>query len=321
MRCHVIEVIEGGTETSVQELPGRVGRLDAGLPPAGPLDPRSFAAANRLVGNPPIRTALEAQLGGPTLRFLVESVVAVTGAEVPLTINGSDAPLWTAIHVCAGDVLSVGFPRRGVRSYLAVAGGFDVPSQLGSRATSVVARCGGYEGRAIAEGDRLKIGRAAVDAIAYVGRSIEPAARTELDGRWEIEVVRGPFDDWLTAADEQQLLSFPWRLSAKSNRVGYRLEGPPFEFSACARDKPRANGDHPSNTIDYGCLPGCMLICGQTPVILMNDAPSLTGYFAPFTVARVALWKLAQACPGAELRFTEISHDDAIARYRAERTW
>ncbi|MDP9344487.1 MAG: allophanate hydrolase, partial [Actinomycetota bacterium] len=189
-----IEVTKPGLATTVQDR-GREGYYHVGVPPSGALDQFSLVAANLLVGNPADAAALECAFMGPELRFTESTVVAATGAELELQLNGEAQPGWTSLAVAPGDVLTFGYIKRGARMCLAVAGGIDVPEVLGSRATYVLGGLGGHEGRALQAGDELAIGGARDEAV---GRSVPEDLRPELPNELEIRVVMGLYDHLLT---------------------------------------------------------------------------------------------------------------------------
>src|SRR5262249_21041757 len=151
---------DAGPLTTVQDL-GRPGHLRVGIPESGPLDREAFVLANRLVGNADGAAGLECTLTGPRVEFTDDRAVAVTGAEMPVTLNGAPAPRWEPFRVKAGDVLKLAFAKNGVRSYLAISGGIDTPPALGSRATYVRGQLGGLGGRALRKEDRLPLARSA----------------------------------------------------------------------------------------------------------------------------------------------------------------
>jgi allophanate hydrolase subunit 2 len=143
---HDVRVLEAGLLTTIQDL-GRFGHQRVGVPPSGPMDRAAFLVANRLVGNPDVAAGLECTIKGPRLEVRQAAVVAVTGAPMGFTVNGQEAPSWTAVGVRPGDVLGFQMASAGCRAYLAVAGGIDVPLALGSRATYLRGRLGGLGGR------------------------------------------------------------------------------------------------------------------------------------------------------------------------------
>ena len=311
----MLTVIKPGLETSVQDLPGRIGFWEQGFPPSGPMDFWSFQLANLLVGNAPGAAGLECQYNGPTLRFERDAVAAVTGADMTPTLDGEPAPLWQSFAVRAGQVLRLSFARLGARAYLAVSGGIDTPPVLGSRSTFHQAGIGGLAGHALEAGQVLPVAPGEGEA----GRRVIPACRPPLSGArsWSIEAVPGPNDDWIDAAGHERFLTSDWKLQARSNRTGFRLEGPEWSFAARATDKRPEHGEHPSNILDHGYPVGTVNLCGQTPIILVNDAPSTGGFINPYTVPSAAFWKLAQAKPGDIFRFHSVSVEQAQELRRA----
>ena len=305
----MIEVVKPGIETSIQDYPGRVGYWNKGFPPSGPMDSWSFRLANLLVGNAAGAAGLECQLLGPTLRFGSDAVVAVTGADMRPTLDGEALPMWTSVAVKAGQVLALGAAKTGARSYIAVSGAFQNPEWLGSRSTFNKAGVGGMDGHAIKAGQQLPVGIADGTPGLLVGEEHRPGLRT--DKKWDVEVCAGPNDDWIDEAGKERFLTSPWRLSAKSDRTGFRLEGPEWTFAKKAYDKPREHGSLPSNIIDHGYPMGAINLAGQTPIILVNDGPSMGGFINPYTVPSAGFWKLGQARPGDALFFKQISVEAA----------
>ena len=312
----MIEVVKPGLETSVQDFPGRYGFWEQGFPPSGPFDMWSFRLANLLVGNAEDAAGLEIQFLGPTLRFEHEAVIALTGAVMAPKLDGVPLPQWESVHARAGAVLETGFARIGARAYLAVAGGIDTAPVLGSRATFHMAGVGGMEGYALKAGQRLPLGADAGAGTA--GQRVKADCRPAIpEGKaWQIEVVAGPNDDWIDAAGQRMFLESDWTLQARSNRTGYRLSGPEWTFAARATEKGPEHGEHPSNILDHGYPVGAVNLCGQTPIILVNDGPSAGGFINPFTVPSAAFWKLAQSKPNDTYRFRLVSVEDAQAERR-----
>jgi urea carboxylase len=311
----MLSVLKPGLETSVQDWPGRIGFWEQGFPPSGPFDSWSFRLANLLVGNQPGEAGLECQFMGPTLRFERAAVIAVTGADMTPTLDGAPLESWASHAVKAGQVLALGPARKGARAYVAIAGGIDVPLVLGSRSTFHMAGIGGVEGHALKAGQSVKLG----DARGTPGRRVKPSARPPLgEGKvWQIEAVRGPNDDWVDEAAHRRFVSVDWKLQARSNRTGYRLDGPEWTFTERATNKRPEHGEHPSNVLDHGYPVGTVNLCGQTPIILVVDAPSTGGFINPYTVPSGAFWKLAQAKPNEIFRFKVVTVDQAHELRRA----
>src|SRR5439155_1040601 len=190
---HVIKILDPGPQTTIQDL-GRLGQLRYGIPPSGPVDRFAFVLANRLVGNPDGAAALECTLAGPRFEAEAACVVAVTGADMPLSVNGKDAPRWATLALKVGDVVKLGHARSGVRGYVAFAGGLDVPLLMGSRATYLRGRLGGVEGRALRKDDRLRLAPAATPRL----RPVERRALPDYGGEATLRVVLGPQADRFT---------------------------------------------------------------------------------------------------------------------------
>lgn len=304
------EVVEPGLETCVQELPGRIGYWEQGFPPSGPADAWSLRLANLLVGNDRDAAALECQFLGPTLRFLEDGAVAMTGAEMMPRLDGEPVALWQTVPVRRGQVLATGGGRTGARMYIAFAGGIDTPQVLGSRATFHMAGVGGVDGFAIKAGQVLSVGEVIRPVTAQqVIQEMRPPIET---GKTvTVEVVAGPNDDWLGEAGVAGFLAAEWTVLAQSNRTGMRLKGPAISFGPRAYDKPPEHGQDPANILDHGYPLGGINIAGQTPIVLMHDAPSTGGFINPFTVPSAALWKMGQARPGQKISFFAITIDDA----------
>ena len=313
----MFEVLKAGLETSVQDFPGRIGFWEQGFPPSGPMDAWSFRLANLLVGNDAGAAGLECQFLGPTIRFERDYVIAVTGADMGAAVDGSPLPLWESVAVRSGQVLSMGAARIGARVYIAFSGGIDVPPVMGSRSTFHMAGVGGVDGYALKPGQRVSIGAGSGTSGWRVRQQCRPPPAATR--RWEIEVVAGPNDDWIDVVGQERFLTSDWKLSGKSNRTGFRLEGPRWTFTEKATRKLPEHGQDPSNILDHGYPLGAINLAGQTPIILVNDAPSTGGFINPYTVPTAAFWKLAQSRPGDIYRFHAISlHDAQALRRRIE---
>lgn len=306
-----IEVIKPGLETAVQDFPGRFGYWEQGFPPSGPFDMWSFRLANILVRNKSDAAGLECQFMGPTLLFSEDCVVAMCGADMNCRIDGEAMPMWESVLIKGGQELSCGYATKGARAYLAISGGIDVPMVLGSRSTFHMAGVGGLDGYALKANQVIDIGDSNGDLS--LRRRVREVCRPLIssDGSWEIEIVLGPNDDWLDEAGIKVFFDNEWKLQSRSNRTGYRLEGPDLSFSEKAISKGPEHGEHPSNILDHGYPVGSVNLCGQTPIILVNDAPSAGGFINPFTVPSAAFWKLAQSKPNDLYKFRCITVEEA----------
>jgi urea carboxylase len=298
-----VEVLVAGTQTTLQDYPGRTGYWSVGVPPSGPMDILSFRLGNRALGNADRAVALELTVSGPTLKFNVDALICLTGARMTATLDGVAVPFWEPVAVRRRQTLVVGSTAgSGCRAYLAVRGGFDVPDYLGSRATFTLGKFGGHGGRALLVGDVLHIGApASVDARPAplaVPDELVPAIGDE----WHIGVLYGPHGapDFFTEADIAALLAASWEVHYNSSRTGVRLIGPKPEW---ARSDGGEAGLHPSNIHDNAYAIGSVDFTGDMPVILGPDGPSLGGFVCPVTVASAELWKLGQLRPKARVHF------------------
>ena len=313
----MVQVIKKGLETSVQDYPGRIGTLNLGFPPSGPMDSWSFRLANVLVENEPGAAALECQFMGPTLKFNSDRIIAITGANMSPKINGTPVPLWESLEVKKDQVLEMSFATVGARSYIAFSGGINTTPWLGSRSTFHKAGVGGIEGKAIQEGQIIPLNKSKSVASRKIKKNSIPVMST--NKKWSVEVVKGPNDDWVDEKGHKMFLNSDWKLQSKSDRTGYRLDGPKWSFTKKATHKGLEHGTFPSNIIDQGYPVGAINLAGQTPIILVNDGPSMGGFIVPYTVPSASFWKLGQAKPGDRFNFVEISVEKAQA-LRAEQT-
>lgn len=298
-----IEILSAGTLSAVQDWPGRVGYWSVGIPPSGAMDTRSLQAANAAVGNPPGTAGIEMTLSGMRVQFHEDACIALAGADMQPTLNGASLAMYCPHSVRSGDVLELGaVAGPGVRTYLAVRGGIDVPSYLGSAATFDLGRFGGHGGRNLRPGDVLHIGSCQTTSASEV-----PAhERPELQHDWELSVLYGPHGapDFFTPEDITQFFSTQWEVHYNSARTGVRLIGPKPKW---ARKDGGEAGLHPSNIHDNAYAFGAIDYTGDMPIILGPDGPSLGGFVCPATVVTSELWKLGQLRPGDRVRFVPIA--------------
>ena len=313
----MVKVIKKGLETSVQDYPGRIGTLNLGFPSSGPMDSWSFRLANVLVENKPGAAALECQFMGPTLKFDSNRTIAITGADMSPKIDGTPVPLWESIEIKKDQTLEMSFATIGARSYIAFSGGINTNPWLGSRSTFHKAGVGGIEGKAIQDGQKIPLNKSKVVGKNKINKTYIPVMST--NKKWSVEVVKGPNDDWVDEKGHKMFLSSNWKLQSKSDRTGYRLEGPKWSFTEKATNKGLEHGTFPSNIIDQGYPMGAINLAGQTPIILVNDGPSMGGFIVPYTVPSASFWKLGQAKPGDTFNFKEISVEKA-QELRAEQS-
>lgn len=306
-----VNVVSPGMLTTVQDWPGRVGYWHIGVPPSGPMDDLSFRIGNRLLGNPEGAAGLECTRSGPTLRFPDGGRVCVTGAPIPITVDGSPAPLWQSISIPAGGTLEVGMlAGPGMRCYVLFDGGLVEPEYLHSTATFTMALFGGHEGRALRAGDVLTIGTGPNEVHQYRAARVAIDEQPSIGHRWELAVTEGPHGapEFFTRTDIDTLLSTDYTVNFNSDRTGVRLEGPKPQW---ARTDGGEAGLHPSNIHDTAYCVGALDFTGDTPILLGPDGPSLGGFVCPVTVAGGDRWKLGQLAPGDTVRFVPVRADRA----------
>ena len=300
-----IEVVSGGTLTTVQDWPGRVGHWQVGVPPSGPMDDRSFRLGNRALGNDEGAPGLECTLQGPSLRFTHPTTVCVTGAPAPVTVDGAPVARWEPVTVPAGALLEIGAPtEHGLRTYVLFAGGLDVPAFLGSASTFTLGRFGGHGGRALRTGDVLHGGGMAEGTPV----TDIPSHIPSFDSTWHIGAVEGPHaaPEFFTEDDIHDFYAADWKVHFNSARTGVRLVGPKPRW---ARADGGEAGLHPSNIHDTPYSVGAVDYTGDMPVLLGPDGPSLGGFVCPATVASWERWKLGQLRPGDTVRFVPVRVD------------
>ncbi|WP_459199993.1 urea carboxylase [Pseudomonas tremae] len=303
-QADTFEVLSGGTQSTVQDYPGRQGYWAVGVPPSGPMDSRALRQGNMLLGNAEGCAALEITMSGPLLRFNTDAVLAVTGAHIPITLDGEPCAMNTALLVRAGSTLALGtIAGAGVRSYLCVRGGLDVPDYLGSKSTFTLGQFGGHGGRALRAGDVLHIAPL-VDRSS--GQQIADEHLDELKKVRQIRVIYGPHaaPEYFTETYIETFFATDWEVHFNSSRTGVRLIGPKPEW---VRADGGEAGLHPSNIHDNPYAIGAVDFTGDMPVILGPDGPSLGGFVCPVTIIEADLWQLGQLKAGDKVRFFPVS--------------
>jgi urea carboxylase len=308
-RPNSVEVVSPGAQSSLQDWPGRLGYWNVGIPPSGPMDARSHRIVNRLLGNSENAATLECTLEGPKLRFLSNTTIVLGGADMGAKLDDQEINNWQVIDVKAGQTLTLGRVKgAGLRTYLAVAGGFDAPFYLGSRATFSLGGFGGHTTGVLKAGDTLRI------APVQPGPSPRPQAADlpELSNHWDIGVLYGPHGapEFFTADDIATLLATDYEVHFNSARTGIRLIGPQPKW---ARPDGGEAGLHPSNIHDTPYAIGAIDFTGDMPIILGPDGPSLGGFVCPIVVAQGELWKMGQLRPGDRIRFRLLTSHEAFA--------
>ncbi len=293
-----IEVLDPGLLTTVQDL-GRAGYERYGVPPAGAADPYALRLGNLLLGNEEGEAGLEVTLLGPTLRFEEDCWIAITGADLGARWNGVEAPLWEALPMRAGDRLSFGTPRSGVRAYVTVAGGVAVTPVLSSRSTYLRAKLGGLDGRALKTGDRLRI-----RAMPARHRRL-PAKFVPMYDSSPFHVVLGPQEERFTQEGIHTFLSSAYEVRPDSDRMGVRLEGPRIRHAGAA--------DIISEPVCTGAI---QVPAGGEPIVLLVDRQTTGGYAKIGTVISADLPRLGQVMPGDQLTFAACTLAEAHRRLR-----
>ncbi|HET7931118.1 MAG TPA: biotin-dependent carboxyltransferase family protein [Rhodanobacteraceae bacterium] len=309
------EVIKPGLLTTLQDA-GRPGYAHLGVGRSGAFDAPALRIANALCGNLADACGLEFTLRGPTLHFLDDALIAVTGAPLPITIDGSNASMWAPVPVRAGATLELGTMRKGCRSYLAVGGGIDIPKILGSRSVDVNAALGPFDGRPLRTGDQLPVAATKVeigDTPSVPKWRLDPRPWFDENAARPLRMLPGTHFDNLAEASRNELFSHTFHVAPESNRVGIRLAGPGLEWQA------------PIEMISEGCVPGLLQLppSGQ-PIAFGPECPVSGGYPRIGQIAAVDVPRLAQLRPGDALRFTPCTFDEAVhalhERERALRT-
>jgi len=316
----MITVLKPGLLSTFQDE-GRIGWQHLGVPVAGAMDARAHRLASLMVGNPATRASLEITLAGPVLRFDAPACVAIAGADLGATLNGAPLPLLRPCVARSGDILA--FPSRppagrGVRTYLAVHGGYALTPVMGSESTYLRSGFGGLHGRALAKGDAVGLRRPLADAPARLD-----ALQAALDAlqlylpatlvqqpRAALRLLPGVHWDAFGPEAQERLFEAGFRIAAQSDRMGYRLSGP-----ALALRTPR---QMLSEAVSFGTM---QVPADGQPIVLMADRQTTGGYPKIAQVASVDLPLLAQYAPGDALRFTRATLDEAqrldAARERA----
>jgi biotin-dependent carboxylase-like uncharacterized protein len=305
-----IKVVHPGLLTTVQDQ-GRFGLYAIGMPPSGAMDVFSYRIANYLVGNEENAAVLETTYLGPKLEFTDNAVIAITGADAPPRINGQGVASWETLSVKAGDVLSFDYLRGGARSYLAIAGGLDVPLVLGSRSTYPLTGIGGFQGRKLQAGDILSTGTVLSGATKRVSTRLLEKYIPTFSNETELRVMMGLCSYRLTEESAQDFLSTTWVVTPDADRIGYRFRGGHLAF--VPRKPPFGAGSDPSNVVDLGYPVGSIQVPGGVePIVLLNDAVTGGGYATIGTVISVDRNRIAQCKTHDKTRFCSVTLDEAL---------
>jgi biotin-dependent carboxylase-like uncharacterized protein len=305
-----IKVLHAGLATTVQDA-GRTGYYHLGIPLSGALDQYSFRAANLLLGNPEDAAVLEMTMLGPKLEFTQDALIALTGAHLPAKLDGVAIPNYEVVAAKAGSVLSFDYLKDGVRGYLAVAGGIDVPVVLGSRSTYILGAMGGFCGRKLQAGDVLPIG--APTGPSHLGRKLPDQLKPVFPKEVQVRVLPGLYFHWLTEESGKLFFEDTWRVGAEADRIAYRFKGGrPLEFAP--RERPFGAGSDPSNIVDAGYPFGSIQVPGGLELILLHrDAISGGGYAMIGTVISADMDLVAQLQPNFRAQFVAVDMAQALA--------
>jgi len=301
MSTPAIEILEAGLLTTVQDK-GRYGYQRFGMPVAGAMDVFALRVGNALVGNDDGAAGLEMTVLGPKIRFLANTWIAVTGANLGATLDSEPMAVWQSVEVAKGSEVAFKGPEDGMRAYLAIAGGIDVPVVMGSRSTYLKAVIGGLEGRGLRPGDVLNTSDS---RSAFLSRMAPDIMAQAYGSEHEVRVVFGPQYGRFTQAGIDVFLGSPYKVAIQSDRMGYRLEGPVIE-----------HGDGP-DVISDGTSFGAVQVPGDgQPIVLLADRGTTGGYTKIATVINSDLYKFAQAMPGQTMSFKSVSIEEAHEIYR-----
>lgn len=315
-----LQIIRPGLLTTVQDA-GRCGFQQYGVVVGGAMDQYAYRVANLLVGNTGGAAVLEITVKGPIIKFLDDRLIALCGGDFAAQINGAMLPAGRPVFVRAGSELNIGSCRQGCRGYLAVAGGIAVTPVLGSRSTYLRAGLGGLDGCALQEGDTLQLGDPSAMALHYMVQLAQLAGAGKFAApRWfayrgkllertsvnEIRAMRGRHLAAFTQASQEQFWQTAWRITPQSDRMGYRLSGPKLELTA------------PLEIISEAVTIGTVQVPPEgQPIALLADRPTTGGYPKVAHIAAVDLDLLAQASPGQQVQFEEITLAQAQQLYLA----
>jgi len=303
-------VVQPGILSLLQDA-GRFGQHSIGLTNGGPLDRYSFNWANRLCGNDQNTCAIEASIGGLTLEAQIDTQIAATGGDAPLTINGSDAASWQTHSIKTGDKIALGFSQSASRHYIAVKDGFQIDPMFGSCATVAREKLGGLNGTALQAGDSLPcLARPEAGKQSF---QVPASIRPDYSGDITLRVILGYQQSLFEPIQTARFFSNDFELSDKCDRMGFRLTGPDIQSGISGML---------SEGICYGAI---QIPADGQPIVLLNDRQTIGGYPKIGAVLSLDIPKLTQRMPGTVIRFEAISIDEAqrqlhLANYRDQHT-
>lgn len=306
----MIEVREPGLWTTVQDM-GRIGKYHLGVPPSGAADKYSFMIGNLLVGNPEDCAALEMTLIGGEFEFNQNCIIALTGAPMETYLNNKSISFWETHQVKEGDILKINACAKGVKSYLCISGGINVPHVMGSKSTYELSRIGGYKGRKLTAGDRIQINEPLPEAFKQIGKTIPIEFIPSFSDFQELRVMMGITGYLMNDLALKTFLNSEWTVSHESNRVAYRYKGPKVSFTE--QNPPFGAGNSFSNVVDIAYPIGSVLFTNEEElIVLQNDATTGGGFITIGTVISQDLDLIAQSRPLSKCRFIAVTIDQAM---------
>jgi len=293
------KVINSGIFGTIQDL-GRFGFQQYGMPVSGVMDSYALRIGNRLLANKKNEAGIEIRTPGLFLEVLAKTAITITGANFNPKINNSLAPMWEALEVKKGDIISFNQIKNGCRSYLSVAGGIDVPIVLESKSTYVRGKIGGLKGRPLKKSDTINVGKPNQEIQNIIGRKVPAINIPNYHEKNEIRVILGPQDDHFTKDGLHAFLNSFYEITANSDRMGYRLKGPKIES--------KNSSDIITDGIPLGSI---QVPRNGMPIVMLADRQTTGGYAKIATVVSVDIDKFAQMKPGNKVKFTQINLEEA----------
>lgn len=313
-----MKILDPGLWSTVQDL-GRVGNYHLGVPPSGASDKYSFIAGNLLVGNPPHLAGLEMTLIGGEFQFTKTTLIALTGAPMTAELNGQPIPFWEATAVQAGDRLTISACREGVKAYLCVSGGIQVPEVLGSRSTYELSSIGGYKGRKLLKDDELVLSEPLPGAFKLAGKSVPAEFLPEFAASCEIRVMMGINGHFVSDQGLKAFLNSEWTVSPESNRVAYRYTGARVSFNE--KELSEVQGGGYNNVTDFAYpIGGIMFPNEEELIVLQNDGTTGGGFVTIGAVIHQDLDLIAQSRPLSKCRFITVTLEQALEARKERNT-
>ena len=306
----MLYIIDGGLQTLVQDM-GRKEYYHLGVPPSGAADKYSYVLGNLLLGNPQDYAALEITLLGPVIEFRKKTVIAITGAPCEAKLNAEIVPMWESLLVKEGDVLSFRMTTSGVKTYLCVSGGIQVPDVLGCKSTYVLSQLGGYQGRKLQAGDEVRIGEPLPGVFQQVGKRIPDEYLPPFSTSVDIRMVVGLSSYRLSDEGLRAFLNSEWQVGLESNNIAYRYTGATVTFKPT--EPAFGAGDNSSNVVDIVYPIGAIMVPNEKELILLlRDATTGGGFVTIRTAIHADLDLIAQSRPNTKTRFISVTVDQAI---------